>query len=495
MSRPHFRHFRSVALGGAVLTLVSVFILQTQLPQSFSLAAWQPDELLPYAPGWLVDDLSWPYLLSLSVMVLAILLTSVVRPGVNPLEWASSQTLTAVGMLAIMADNPVTLLLGWVAIDLVELLTTLVSAKTGHRNSMILTFTMRTGGTVMLMWASVISYGHGIDLDLHAIPAEAGFFLLLAAGLRMGIPSLHLPYQDSHLRRGFGTTLRLVSAASSLALLGRIPPEAVASSFTPLLLVLVSLGALYSGWKWLQSPNELTGRPFWTTSVGLLVIASALRGNPTGSIAWGLALILTGEILFIYSAKHRSLVWLPLLAMLGLSALPYTLTGTGWVGTEAYSIWFLLLLIPAQAFLLAGYFKHIHSPSETSLRNQTRWNQVAYSSGLGILTVITLLLGFWGWRGAGSTGLWWAGPIALLISILLTLRIKKIQLRVEAWNKKISRWPRILPLHWLNRLAGFIFEFIGNVVAMFTSAIEGDGGFLWSLLLLVLLISLMSQGI
>ena len=96
----------------------------------------------------------------------------------------------------------------------------------------------------------------------------------------------------------------MISAASSLILLARIPASSLTSPLTPYLLMLVSLAAVYGGWMWLRAPDELTARPFWLIGMGSLAVAAALRANPVGATAWGCALILSAErIVFIFRDK------------------------------------------------------------------------------------------------------------------------------------------------------------------------------------------------
>jgi len=110
---------------------------------------------------------------------------------------------------------------------------------------------------------------------------------LIAAGLRLGVLPLHLPYgKENVVRRGFGTSLRLVSAAASLILLARIPAESLHSVISPYLLILAGITALYAGWMWLRSSDEILGRPFLVLCMASLAVADSLRGNPTGSLGW-----------------------------------------------------------------------------------------------------------------------------------------------------------------------------------------------------------------
>src|SRR5690606_31770558 len=100
--------------------------------------------------------------------------------------------------------------------------------------------------------------------DFRSASPQAGLYLLLAAGLRVGVLPLHLPYAgESVLRRGVGTALRAITAASSLILLARIPAGSIAPQYAPYLLMFTALAAVYGGWMWLRAPDELTGRPYW----------------------------------------------------------------------------------------------------------------------------------------------------------------------------------------------------------------------------------------
>src|SRR5258706_4150316 len=88
----------------------------------------------------------------------------------------------------------------------------------------VIAFSTRAIGIGVLLWANIVSISSGNTFDFNSITPSAGLYLVVAAGLRLGVLPLHLPYSaESSLRRGFGTSLRLISAASSLVLLSHIP--------------------------------------------------------------------------------------------------------------------------------------------------------------------------------------------------------------------------------------------------------------------------------
>ena len=492
-ARPKFKYTWMLASAGATLALASVFLWQLHFPISFSLPPWQLVTAFFYAPTWLADGTSWPYALALAALATAVIWTSVVRAENEPMSWAGTLILVALGILAVAAENPLTLLLAWSAIDLFELITMLRSTEgESQTQGVIIAFAARLAGTGLVLWANLVSVASGTLLDFRSIPPTTGIYLLIAAGLRLGVLPLHLPYQqDNVIRRGLGTTLRLVSAAASLALLARIPVSALKSALTPYLLILAAIAALYAAWMWLRASDEILGRPFWILGLASLAVAESLRGNPTGATGWGVAMILCGGVLFLFSARQRSILWLPFIGLWALSSLPFSLTAAAWGTGNSISSLFIIPFLPAQGLLMAGFFRHTLHPGETSLESQEKWVKVIYPTGLLFLMAAAILLGFWGWTGARTLGLWWLAIAVLLLASGFTYLGIKVLVRTPPRNLS-SQWTRIFRLDWLYSILAALYNFLHRVADILTGSLEGEGGLLWSFLLLVLILSILS---
>jgi hypothetical protein len=492
-ARPKFKYPWMLAAGGATLAFASVFLWQIRLPQSIFLPPWQPATVFSYAPTWLADSTSWSYALALAALAAAVIWTSVVRAENEPMSWAGTLTLAAFGILAIAAENPLTLILAWSAIDLFELVTMLRSTEGENQSEgVVIAFAARLAGTGLVLWANMVSIAAKTPMDFRFIPSSAGIYLLIAAGLRLGVLPLHLPYRkDNVIRRGFGTALRLVSAAASLALLARIPASALKSALTPYLLILTTVTALYAGWMWLRASDEILGRPFWVLGLASLAIADSLRGNPAGSIGWGVTLILCGGVLFLFSARRRSILWLPCLGLWALSALPFSPTATAWQAGNNLSWLFVVPLLPAQALLMAGFLRHTLHPGETSLESQEKWVKVLYPAGLLIPAATAILLGFWGGVGARTIGLWWLAIVVILLTTGFTLLALRTLIQIPP-SSASSQWIRLFRLEWFYNMLSSIYHFLRRIAGIITSSLEGEGGLLWSFLLLVLILSILS---
>jgi hypothetical protein len=491
--RPKFKYPWTLAAGGVLLALGSVFLWRIQFPHSSSLPSGQLALPFSYKITWLADSISWPYALALASLTAAVIWTSVVRAEPKSMPWTGILIISGLGILAVAAENPLTLLLTWTAIDIFELITMVRFTGTkDHAEGIIFTFVTRLAGTGFVLWANMVSIAAGTPLDFRSAPSSAGIYLLIAAVFRLGVFPLNLPYhKDNFDRRGFGTMLTLVSAASSLAMLARLPATALKSPITPYLLILAAVAALSAGWMWLRSSDEILGRPFWISGIASLAIVQSLRGNPTGSTGWGVTMILCGGALFLFSARQRRVLWLPLFSLWAFSTLPFSLTSSSWQIGSTSSGLFVIPYLPAQALFMAGLFLHAIRPGEIKLESQLKWVKAIYPIGLLFLVASSLLLGIWGWAGARTIGLWWWAILTILLAIGFTFLALKLKDRIPP-GKINAQWMRVFRTEWVFQILTPLYNFLRRLTDAVTTALEGEGGLLWSLLLLILVLSILS---
>jgi hypothetical protein len=496
---PGFRYNWLTAAGGALLAWISVFAWQVEMPIALQFPAWQPALLFTQSPTFVGDELAWTFALSLATLCLAIILTAVVRSNFpRPINWIGTLILTALGILAVVADNPLTLVLIWAAIDISELVAQMrVMEEPYLSERAVIAFASRAAGILVLLWAGMVSVANGQELDFRGAPPQVGLYLVLAAGLRIGVLPLHLPYtSDSTLRRGFGTGLRLISAASSLILLVRIPLSSLASPLTPYLLILTALAAIYGGWMWLRAPDELNGRAFWLIGMGSLAVAAALRANPVGAAAWGCAVILSGGALFLSSEPNKWFLRILFIGAWGISALPFSLTATGW-NSGAPNAWLTWLawppLIAAQAMLIAGFIRHSQrTTTRIPHEDQPMWARNVYPIGISLLLLTTIVLGLFGWSGTLRLGNWF---VSLLVA-LLAFGLLSLTPRLRILNPVRAHWVQPVNSSWFDwsyQILWNLYRQLRRVSDLISNVLEGESGIMWTLLFLALFISFFSQ--
>lgn len=487
-------HVWLTAIGGAALALASVFLWLTQMPFDLILPAWEPLSVFPAPLLFRANESAFPLALSVSALTLAILLTASIRSSTaNSLTWSGSFVLGGIGLLAVTAGNSLTLLLIWSVLDLTELVIQIRSVEGESNNEkLVISFSTRVMGSGLLLWANIVSIANGNAFDFQSVAPQAGVYLIIAAGLRLGVLPLHLPYaSETNLRRGIGTSLRLIPVVSSLALLAHIPAESLRSTATPFLMGLSILAALYGGWMWLRAPDDLTGRPYWVVSLAALAVVSALSGNPLGVTAWGCALVLAGGALFLASAQH---LWAERALLIGawsLSSMPFSLTASAWLGNLGF---FIPFVIAAQALVMAGFLRQaLRSAARASLESQPSWAVRMYPVGIALLGFLQILLGWTGWTGGFQIGAW----LQALITAFLTAAVVWATPRLRLLNPVRAHWVKNSASSSLSAAYGglwLLYRLTRRVSQAVIAALEGEGGVMWTLLLLVLFISFITQG-
>jgi len=524
-----------------------VFLARSDIQHVITLLQWKPEALFPVSPTLLIDNISWYFALALTSLSLTVVITSIaqlgqtskldqlpaqkiiqvseasdtLKGGISSSEpattidtglspnwqlWASIMALTSFGLVAVTAGNMLTLLLAWAALDIIELIILLGQILQSRiRERIILAFSANMAGIVTVLMAGIILWSQGSSLSFEAFSPPVTFYLVLAAGLRLGVLPLHLPFaQGLPLKRGLGTVLRLIPAASSYILLVRVSKVGVTGNITPYLLGLAALAGLYAAVNWLGAKDELNGRPYWLLGTASLAIAAAILNHPIACLAWTIASLLSGGLILSMPLRHRNLIPLVVLGLLNLSALPFSPT---WQGTELYqysssysvnltlfslySFFFLLI----QSFLLAGFIRHIlrgiFPAGNESPEHIERWVWFLYPIGLIFIALTHVLIGWWLHPNLDEVPLsgWLMGPLALIISGLI-LYIAWRHPRPFSFltrSTETSFWNNLISLDWLYRLLWKLFRALSRLFAIISTILEGDGGILWALVLFALI--------
>lgn len=496
-------------------TLASFFVvgfivfLRWRLPQELTINQGGPFGSSALILSFLLDHVSWPYAFSFAVLLVAVLLTDSARlqSDAGPTPWVLSLLITGLGFLAILSGKPITLVLSWTAIDLVELVG-VFSTRQGRWLSqpVIIIFAVRVTGTLLVLAAMITGSALGFDFTLNPIPSELAVYMLMAAGLRLGVLPLNLPFiRDVYTWRGLGNLLRLVGPASSLVVLGRMPEMAVPAGLQPWLLFFLGMAALYGSVMWLAETPALSGRPYWVIALAALAVASVTRGDPQSSVAWGTAMLLSGSVLFLYSAQNRNIMWIPLVAALGVSGLPFTPAAAGWTGIitpkfDGYNLVFMVSVL----FLCLGFTRRALAPREELYRME-RWIHTVFPVGLLVLILAQWSMLAFRWRQMLTPGVWWASVpvvgLAVLGTILPLLRPSlftteglRASWLVAVLERLGSGLAVILRLNWLYSFFGWIYSLVQNLVQLIIDILEGDGGILWAMVMLAMVISLLFSG-
>ncbi len=527
LSRPKFGVSWLIASVAGILAWLTVLFSRLRLPTTLALQSWSSADLkLTGHLSLLLDYDAWPYALALITITLAVVLSDAARTRYDstPRAWSLSLMIAAFGLLAIQAGTSLTMMMAWVLLDLLEVFHLLRQQETSSfldrdvkfNPRIIVSYGVRIASILFLFLATMQGWSAAGDFDLTQIPTSAGFMFLLAAGLRLGVFPLNMPffaeYSDSRkptLRRGVGNIIRLTPAAASLGLLARLPADLITPDldrWMPLFMALLALAVLYGAARWLSAADEIQGRPYWIIAWASFAAASVLNGAPQASIAWGMVMILPGSLLFLYFPRVQQINFLLFFGLIGLLGLPYTLAASGWVGLVAngFNIWTIAFII-AHGLMLLGYLDRALQPGGMAGALEF-WARFVFPFSLILVIQSMIALGLIGWPGAFTLGVWWLSLISNVLILTVVILIHRFgasapyfQLPASSGVRKGMDWilPRLEPvfrLEWVYQVVWRIYIILGKIMKTFSVILEGEGGILWTVLFLVLLITVLTGG-
>jgi len=490
--RPDFSYSWPLAAVGTFLAWISIFFWQFTLPTKLTIFSYSFKGVIDYSLNLIADGLNYPYAIGIVCLILAMILVNTLKAGsVNPISWVNILLYAILGLVAVLAENPLTLVVAWAFIDITNLIGSLNAAQDPLvSENAVWSYSVRVIGLGMVLWAGVLSSNKGLPAAFSSIPQNIGFILLIAVLVRIGALLINLPYtKNSEIRNSFDLTIILVAMAADLSLLSRVN----FAGYNPLI---ISISLLFLGIiglvlfiNWLRVPDDIASRPFWMMGLATLAIAAILQGNPIGSVAWGSSCLFVGGVLFFYSTRKKWLTAALLIITFAISSLPFSMTATGWENGMSYSWISLIVLLPFQSLIIASLIRSIALGKADNLDTQPNWVKVFYPMGLLILVFTSIILGITGWAGAGQIGAW----ILALIVAIITAALSLIMIRIPlATTLDTSRIPNSIP--WIDAVKGIwwsLFRSVRRLTELFSATFEGDGGVLWTILLLVLFVSIL----
>jgi len=486
--RVKFPYFWLLSTFGILVAWVLVLLSRSGLPY-----IQEPASLLPSIteniglPSLLVDGISWPYALVFISISMVVYLTFIMEA--SQMDWLSlggGLALTAFGLIAIQSRDAVTIQSSWAAIDIVEFsLLFLRLRDRGRIDYLITALAFRIMGIILFLWGTS-------DTTL----------LFFSAILRsVVIPAAFMDEKELNLPRCMINLFSFASPLSSFIVIARIAVTSVGSDINSLLYIALLGIGLIAGLAWFNARNGFEGRGYWVVALSTFVILAAMRGLLIASISWGIAIALSGGILFFEEKIFRKPVFL-FMGVLAITSIPFSPTWDGaslYTSSPGISLVFFVLI---QSLMVGGYIRHIilyRSPVATS----ERWVLLIQPLRLIIILCVYWLIAYLYWRDGVllRNSLPWFLPknsldyfIGFIIGLvsLAMYYIWKIRDRLPGWFK-LPIFQKT-PTAWIVKSGNYVYQLAVNVIGGLSSIVEGEGGILLTLLLLALLVTFFIQG-
>lgn len=503
--KPNFARSWFIAIAGAFLAWVGTFFLRLYLPMEVELIRWLPESLYHTAIAFRIDYTNWHYIIAILALCIAVILTDSSRASTNttPTTWAAALALTGLNLMSVMSKSPMTMAIAWSITDLVELLFMLNLLRNSEATGKITTvYGVRLISTFVLVIATAVGWQVTAGLDFTQIPPTASLLFLVAAGLRLGVLPLNFPTQNAlESSRGIDLLLRFSPVVSALVLIAHLPSEILVlnQSLVSLISILTVLAALYASAMWLTRADANEGRPYWIVALSAFALQSALNGQPEHSRVWGLALLLSGGVLFLFDPPIQRIRFIPLLGLMGLLGIPYTLAASGWSALlgEGVSLAGIVIIL-CHAMLVGGYLRYILE-ANSAVTGLEQYARFTYPLGLILIIQTMLVLNLIGWPDVLTIGAWWGSLVSIGLVLAGAFLAKKLNLQLtgDGFKAKIPFYRLghqvlnalrvVFSLNWIYAIARWLFARLSDITGFFRQVLEGEAGVLWSLFFLLMM--------
>lgn len=487
------------------ITALTIWILSLVVPVSsypvVSGTNWLPFSQVFAGFTFKIDLYSIALIFCISSIALSYVITSTVH--LQSADWRRSILLVflncSFAILTLVSFDPFSLLLTWTMLDFCVLASNLwLAADSPERQRAITSFVMKLMGSFAIMIGVVASGGKGFNFDLGAIPSEVSLFFLLAFILRSwGIIEV-FP------RRAVGSSLpttvliNLISLSSAIALLSRIPPMILPRVGTIWILISVILVGLWSAVRVLFATDLFSALPFFISGFGSLQIFCVIENHPAIAFLWGCLAVILGSLLGIFQRFNWFHSIPPSLGLVLAIGIPYTLGGMALSGLidpfSFHSVFMLLILLG----LMIGIARIVWQTDRIQIEIDQSISFV-YTVGLLVLFLSALILGM------KFQGFYDSNPNIVISGILLVggILLGGIYYRVRETFHPKEKPNRIIRMAGQlqkigkskvpNKLLSAVTQVMDLLVKLISNILEGEGGLLWTLVLLAVMISVISS--
>lgn len=496
LSRRRSRSFQwAIPPAFAIAAWVATLLGAGVVPEQLSLSAWRPASIFPDHIRLTLDFVGWPIQLAILSVLLAILLSGpFTHSAVHAGQAAWPLAYAAAGVLALQAENLLTVALSWAILDLVGRGVPIAGrGANSERHAADDGMLVLSSAGILLVLAAVLGLPPGaakFTLSGVGSSTPAAVLFLSGVGLRW-ISTWRGPASTSEGdTEGSGRALVWVlPTAAGVAALGRVlgSPEGALVGWTA---AAGALACVLGTSGWLVARGAEDGLPRLVIGIAGVGGLAAAANPPNAGVAWssaGVLILLTGVLVIIWRPYARAYRILLTISTLTLAGLPFTPGGVlaailasgggGTLGVIAGGIG--LLGMAAMAVRLGA---HVRLPQEPWPPIE-RWRKVAYALGI-VLPVAALPWTYAFLRSHTATGGVLGPGIGLGMFVVGTVLRTRWPAARPGRGARAWRWLDPAPI--LHAAAGPLRVTLSGIDRV-GDLLEGEAAMLWIYVLVVAL--------
>jgi len=446
---------------------------------------------------------NWILVLSMFGLNLSFLLTGLTRLDIkNDLaSWVFQLFLIAFSFMALISADLWSIVLLWTAIDLLELGFHIIFLKDANEKIYFRKFIVKSIGSILLVWNIASLSRSGFNPLINGIVSSVpNTSIFLAALLHSGIlpvdseSNRSISVKSSDLLKNLFIILNFIVSLSVIVNL-QAPELPFVLSLS--ISIVAYFMIIYFSFRWaVIKDRDFSLQPILLLESGVFIFLYLY--GAAHYITFILALLPISILwLALFTHRSKSLLIFPVISTFLISGLPLSLTafGTrGFIG-EGISLG-LLVFLSSQIFFMIGYLNHAFVENE-KFSELDIWYQVAYLVGLFIPFISAAAIILFS-RATLNIELmnWWVGSIVVMIAVVGYLFLKKSSFQRSSEKFFSQKRPiiilRFVSLEWLFSVFSFIENKARGFVNGLSGLMEGEGGILWALVLLILIFSMLT---
>jgi|GEM_PF-5121716 len=488
-----------IGLTGLFLGFLSVWLWRMELPFTGNLLFGSQN--LNLIPLMVVNEETWALSLLLMATLLTILLSSpseALRES-SPLIWVLIFSGILFGLVGINSGTFYLLIIAFGALDIIEFFKQINSSNNDNpiNTYPIVNYALQTLGLLFIIYIAIKSGFNTPFAQISPLSNQDSIFLLLGFFLRARIfPPPRIKQNGSNPPDKPLTFLLMIKTSvlvSATALFSNL-------SLTPWLSaafqVFILLIGFYFAWTWITIKGAMAGIQYFLIGISSIALFDLTIGTASSTQPLTLfALFLAGLLQQYTHRSRKKSIFLLLMSLLGL-ALPFTFSANIWSRTHIENFFSLPFITLIHILLIFGYIKHVFEDVEGTV-TQDQWGNNLNWISMILLTSVAILLGIWGWSGAGSTGI----PLIYIpmagffgASLLIIYRFRtNLQVLINAQVPFVGHLLKIVS-DSLSQAANFLFDISKKLVGITNALIESDGALLWTILILMIILLFVQGG-
>ena len=477
-----------IASAGAGLAWFSMLFLRVRLPLAGQTPGFSVLTFNQYQLNWQMDGVAWSLLFAFLSYYLIFTLSQVtVFSDRENNYWLLSILSAILAGVSALAANPLALLILWFFVDMLALFWLRSDNRAAQiPNSWQMGFSINLVAIALLVWLWL-----SFPISSLAFDSLNAGILLTVVLLRVGLLPLHITKFPSGQNDDAGEIF--ASLAAMFPALVVLPRLSFLLPFSfPIYYWLLLACLLIFALKWFISESFGQGSAYFLLLTMGFAALFSINDSQNGSLHWLFILMLVAGLLPLFEqisvyriAIYALGVWLisPFSFSPNFSSAIF-FTNASWIS----SLMFLLSL----SLLIAGWLRHTRGLKVVSSRLES-WQRSVFF-GTVILSVLLLIL-----LPLGLLPLTYANvqppPIWALAAIALgAAALYYFAPRIDPYIRFAGDFAeRVIAVDWHARWITRAWEIATPGLRIFTRLLEGSSGILWALLLVVLMLSLISQ--